>query len=639
MQAFIHTVLSETGRLSNVKSNFEFRSQQLQMSLDTARMFEQRTCLLAEAGTGTGKSLAYLLPAALWEHNVMISTGTKNLQEQLYFQDIPLLNRLLDNPVKAVLMKGRQNYICWNRWEHAEISHGMIDPLELSLLPKITEWLKTTQTGDQSELSFLPDQSRLWRYICSRNETCLGSRCHYNPKCFVLRMKMEAQNAKLVIVNHHLFFADLIFRQQRMGAVLPNVDGIIFDEAHLLDEVATEAFGIRISLSEILDLLTLLSDWKPKKTDRKTQWKLSAPMDAVKSAASMFFDFFGKGEGRFLLEKKYNKDASRLAGSLIDSLNELAITIKQETGIPGELQDEYSAKISEFTGAIKFLNSQAEPDFVYWFEHAATTNILHANPLDIASDFSRSILNPQKPVLFTSATLTANDCFDHIVRRLGLGDVERKIYPSPYHYTEQAILYLPEHLPDPGDQAFFQTAAEEIVRLLEITRGRAFVLCTSYRGMNAIRSAIKDRLDYTLIVQGDAPRNVLVERFREDTHSVLLATSSFWQGIDVPGESLSCVIIDKLPFAAPSDPITDARIRYMRSNGREPFKEYQLPEAIVVLKQGVGRLIRSRTDKGMVAILDRRLTTKSYGNQFLRSLPDFQRVKRLQEVRDFFRSV
>ncbi len=628
MDMDIDDILGRNGALASMMPGYEFRPQQMSMARDVLACLDMGSTLLAEAGTGTGKSLAYLVPIALRQKKTLISTGTKTLQEQLYFQDIPLLNQIMPRPVSAVLLKGRNNYLCLNRW-HALEKSGQLIGTE-SEHERFRSWADVTETGDRSELDFLSDNSRLWQAVCSRPEACLGKRCGFFNSCFVMRLKIQAQKADVVIVNHHLLMADRMVRKRNRPAPLPDVEALVCDEAHLLESIATEFLGVRISRWDIQDIVNVILEYKPGSALKKAIKK-------VRESTGLYFESFGIGESRFALAGRYSEEKSVRAQKLIQALTVLLHALKREKSIPDEVRNELDFRLQDIVESIGFINDMRDPEYVFWGELGPKGATLHANPIDISSDLPGMLISGDSPLILTSATLTVDGSFEFVRSRLGFPDPETRVYPSPFNYPEQTLLYIPEHLPTPDSPDFFHCAGAEVVQILKASRGRALVLCTSYRGMHALKEMIQETTDYTLLIQGDAPKNTLLEVFRKDVHSILIATASFWQGVDVPGAALSCVVIDKLPFASPSDPITAARINMIKNQGGNPFFNYQIPMAVMSLKQGLGRLIRSGTDFGVAVILDKRIRRSRYGYKFIRSIPDFPGTSRLQDVIDFFR--
>ncbi|MCD4653346.1 ATP-dependent DNA helicase [bacterium] len=634
----IRQCLRPDGLLSAGIPNYEFRPQQLQMALDiAATLHSVDGVFMAEAGTGTGKSLAYLIPAALLLRNVVISTGTKNLQEQLIEKDIPLLNKLLDQPVLAVLVKGRQNYLCKRRMKSFRERPEFNSVAEKKLFKLICVWENNTVVGDRAEMEFLPDYTSLWQNICSRRDDCMGGRCPEYGSCFLLRLRIRAQAADLVVVNHHLFFADAAMRRKNSISALPDTKAVIFDEAHLLDEIVTQFLGVHLGQTEINDFLRLIRRWKPSRKDLgKGKWSLTGVLGSVEEGAVMFFGSLQAGDGRFELLSRLNEETCRMGVLFIERLEYLNQNLDREGLIPQEFIDEWKQLCEEIIGKVRFFMSHDEPDMAWWGEHSPKGNSLHASPIDISEDFPRIIQNPLRPVIMTSATLTTGDSFNFIINRLGIHHCETTIYPSPFDYATQGLIYIPENIPEPNHPDFFQAGASEILQIIEASKGRAFILTTSYSAMNKFRDLIEDELEYNLLVQGDAPKQRLIRDFIKDKNSVLLATISFWQGVDVPGEALSAVIIDRLPFASPSDPVVRAKIDHLNDRNGNAFMKYQVPSAIMMLKQGVGRLIRSRADRGLVVVLDNRILKKRYGSEFIRSLPGFTRARSIDVIERFF---
>ena len=641
MEQFIRTCLEPDGRLARAFLNYEFRPQQLEMALDVAATLQSETGIfIAEAGTGTGKSLAYLIPAAAMKRHVIISTGTKNLQEQLMKNDIPLLNTILDRAIYAVLIKGRQNYLCLRRFElfsdHPEFSSVK----EKKLWQSVVDWAVSTDTGDSAEMDFLPDYSPLWKNICTRRDDCMGVRCPYYSSCFLLRLKIKAQAADMVVVNHHLYFADVMLRQKSSVSALPDTHAVIFDEAHLLEEIVTQFLGAHLGQGDVFDFTRLIRRWKPERKDLgKAGWGLDVCLKQVEEGAVLFFNSMPSGEGRFDFVPMMKEEVVRLGNVFIERLDSLRGRLDGEGLIPAEFIVEWKEICRNMANAVRLFMDHSEPGMAWWGEHTNQGNYLHAGPVDISGDFLSIISNPVRPVILTSATLTTDSTFDFLVSRLGLQRSENRIYPSPFDFAQQGIMYMPVHLPNPNSQNFYDECAVEIQKILEITQGRAFILTTSYTGLEKLRALLTDAIPFPLLVQGDKPKSVIIDDFRRDVRSVLLATISFWQGVDVPGESLSAVIIDKLPFASPGDPLVKARVEFLKAQGQDPFYGFQVPNAIMMLKQGVGRLIRSKTDRGMITILDHRIQKMGYGRKFLRSLPGFSQTSDLHEVNYFFRSM
>ncbi len=614
-------IFEEKGRLSRLLPGYEPRAEQRQMGEAVFRALQHKEHLLVEAGTGTGKTLAYLTPAVLSGQRVVISTGTKALQEQLYYKDVPLLRRALERDFPVAYMKGRANYLCWSRFENLR-SLGLLEhPGDALRLKQIARWLEGTRTGDVAELSGLDESSPLWRQIHAGSETCSGGKCPDLGRCFITAMRRQAAKADIVIVNHHLFFADLALRERGYGEVMPDYHAVIFDEAHMLEEVATHHFGFRVStyrLEELVgDTRRALRGRRASKKEREIG-KLCKEIEH--GAGDFFLQFTGKAE-------RYRLEAQDLDGQTASQGSALILLLSRLAGVLSELPSgtEVLAACARRAGEIgrelQLILEGGDPSYVRWCEIRGRGVFLHASPIDVSEPLAGGVFARVCSAVLTSATLATGGNFEFIKERLGLAEARDLLLASPFETPRQALLYLPVMEHDPNSTGFAQEAAAEIARILEKTKGRAFILFTSFRRMDEVHRLLRDRARYEILKQGEASREALLARFREETHSVLLATRSFWQGIDVPGEALSCVIIDKLPFASPAEPVVAARIEAIRRRGGNPFYEFQLPEAAIALKQGFGRLIRSRRDRGVLSVLDRRMTTRSYGRYFLQSLP------------------
>ncbi len=634
----LQSILGTGGILENRLDGFSSRPGQVAMAQTVAHSILDRTPLVAEGGTGIGKTLAYLVPSILTGLKVVVATGTKTLQEQIFFKDLPLLIDSVDLPVRATYMKGRSNYLCKLRFGQFTAQGLFRFASEGPLFDEVVRWADVTETGDRAELTDLPDDFRTWSEITSTSDNCLGSHCRFYNSCFVTKMRKKAQDANLIIVNHHLYFADLAVRERRFGEVIPDHDVVIFDEAHLLESVATQYFGVSVSNYRVFSLTDDISRWLQAK--QLSILALSKALEECKSAAVRLFEAFSAMQPRFRFEARMidnlmQEDHIILAQAL-SAVQRLCIEI-------GEQRDDDEARgLGDRAKAIitdlHEMFEERREDMVYWGEVRPRSVILHGSPLDVAP-LMRSYLfkRPVHPI-FTSATLAADGNFDYFKGRLGLpSDAVESLFPSPFNYRRQAALFIPRVMPEPSHQQFVPRAAELINQLIRLSKGRALVLFTSYANMNAVHERLVSRIEQPLLKQGDAPRNRLLDEFRSNIDSVLFATGTFWQGVDVLGEALRVVIIDKLPFESPGDPVTEARIDYLRKQDRNPFYTYQVPTAIIQLKQGVGRLIRDHGDWGIIAILDRRLRSKSYGKFFLRSLPRSIQMDRLEQVSAWWR--
>jgi ATP-dependent DNA helicase DinG len=634
--------------------DFEPRAGQLDMASRVARVFEDGGVLLAEAGTGTGKTLAYLVPAILSRQRVLVSTGTKTLQEQIFFKDIPALRVALDVPFTATYMKGRANYLCLHRLD--QLNEGSGPAAHDVFLPMIREWSGRTEIGDRAELEDLPEDLPFWNEVAATAETCLGTECPRYDDCFVTRMRQRAAASDIVIVNHHLLCADAAVRQNAYGEVIPGCNHAIIDEAHQLEDIATQYFGFSVSTYRVEDYARdverfLQSGAVDGATSRAD---LEKAIDKLRDHARSFFSELAfahrttdrlRGEERVRITDASVSETRHAAAYLAGALDVIEATLvlsakprADSDGEPPPVLDSatLARRAGEIRDELRFLLRVGDPAYVYFVEFRGKGTFLRAAPIDVSAIVRQLLLDRMRTTVLTSATLTVDGRFDYIRRRLGVSSAADVRLTSEFDFAEQAILYLPPRMPDPRSPEFATAAGRQVIELLKRTRGRAFVLFTSYATLRSVQAIAEMALDYPILVQGTAPRSQLLQQFRATPHSVLFATSSFWQGVDVVGEALSCVIIDKLPFASPGDPITAARIDAIRAEGGEPFNDYQVPLAILTLQQGLGRLIRHRKDRGVLAILDPRLKTKGYGRRFLQSLPPAPVVHDLGAVEAFF---
>ncbi len=649
----MEAIFGHGGLIARAHPDYEYRPGQIQMAEAVLRAFEERRHLIVEAGTGTGKTLAYLVPAIAAATargtRVLISTGTKNLQEQLMEKDIPFLQRVLPKKFTAAYMKGRSNYACLNRIKKAEgapILEGLDD---VDYFEEVRRWARESQTGDRAELTDLPEYLSFWRQIDARSETCLGQKCPDYDACFITRMRQRATEADIVIVNHHLFFADLALRGGEYGQVLPDYSAVIFDEAHAIEDIAADYFGAQISNYMVEDLLRDLQQLPV--TDTGANRELTRSAGRVARFGEQFWLGFHGGraeEGRFpLLPGTFARrtrdgeiEATALGDaylSLDGSLQRMETTLDALAGEQPPEVENLLRRIRELRFNLEFIVAGDDQRYVYWVERRGRGVWLHASPIDVSSLLQEKLFERVETVVLTSATLSSAGNFGFVRERLGLpAETEELVAPSGYDYERQAILYLPPRMPDPRSPEWADRAAAEVVKILNVSRGRAFVLSTSLAGMRALYERVAPLIDYPCFVQGSASKAGLLDKFRATPHAVLFATASFWQGVDVRGEQLSCVIVDKLPFAVPSDPVVAARQRFIDEQGGSSFYEYSVPQAIISLKQGLGRLIRSATDRGVLAVLDPRLRTQGYGRLFLASLPPCRTTSDLAEVASIF---
>jgi len=651
----LHEFFSPGGILSRSPLPYEYRPGQLEMARAVEQALAERRHLIVEAGTGTGKTLAYLLPALRTGRRVIVSTGTKALQDQLFFRDVPFLETLL-GPLHVCYMKGRNNYLCRHKLVALRDQPILSGLEEISQYHQIATWEKETETGDRSELSTLPESSALWQKLDARSDACLGSSCPDYRRCFITEMRRRALESDLIIVNHHLFFSDLAVRQQASGApdagILPESFAVIFDEAHELEEVASQYFGLSVSN---LRFEELARDIEALLRSKDGTAHLPALTQQLRERSRLFFaalPLHSEGRHPFADRESFLESSGDLYLGVTALLRQLESEMELLTA--ADEAAGLARRIVRLRSELEFLLETSSSNMVYWLErrgdassdqgsapragraHRSTHTNIQATPIDVSELLRELVFEPFPSVVLTSATLTVQGGFEHLRRRLGLEDCRELVVPSHFRYERQALLYLPPQMPDPRHEGFVSAAAALIERVLRITRGRAFCLFTSYAQMRALYERLMPVLGFPILLHGTAPRKALLEEFRSTPNAVLFGTSSFWQGVDVQGEALSCVIIDRLPFAVPSDPVVQARMRAIEENGGRPFFDYQVPEAVLTLKQGFGRLIRSLEDRGVLVLLDPRVRTQRYGRVFLQSLPPYRMTTEIADVEEFF---
>jgi len=630
----VQDILSETGPLAGSIDGFTVRPQQQQLAQTIADVMNNNDSLVCEAGTGTGKTFAYLVPALLSGKRVIISTGTKHLQDQLYYKDLPIVRKALNVPIVTALLKGRANYLCLHRLENGDGDFHYLTKEDLSDIPMVKQWATQTDIGDLAELINLPEDAAIRSRIVSNTENCLGQDCSFYDDCFVFKARRKANEAEIVVVNHHLLLADLALRESGFGEVLPKADTIIFDEAHLLPTLASEFFSQTLSSRQFSELfsdttaayLTVAND-------------MAEVLDEIRDCQTGLRKFrlsLGNKDRRVAWNEVFSeKKVNQALQDLCDNLIALEKYLDSLAGRSKALENCWRRCGNMIEALQNFVERESE-DLVQWLETRGQGFLLHQTPLDISATFQARLAEHGCNTIYTSATLSVAEDFSHFSDQLGLSEITAKSWDSPFNYQKQALLYLPQGMPEPNEPVYTEAVVNMALPVIEASQGHAFLLFTSHRAMNEAYSLLAKRIDYPLMRQGDAPRSELLQLFRNTENAVLLGTSSFWEGVDVRGKALSCVIIDKLPFAPPDDPVFRARAAKMRENGQNPFMTYQLPQAVISLKQGVGRLIRDANDYGVLMICDPRLKTKSYGRIFLKSLPDMKRSTELADVDAFF---
>ncbi len=626
---------SRTGVLSKWHPQFEFRPGQLEMAEAVESALLEKKHLLVDAGTGTGKTLAYLVPAILSGKRVVVSTGTKNLQEQLFFKDIPFLQQHFSRLLNVCYMKGRANYACRQKIYDAEKEPVLTGLEEVADFQIIRDWEKTTETGDRSEIKTLPEHSSAWGKVDARRDLCTGQRCLQFERCFITKMHQKAHESDIVIVNHHLFFADLAVKDGDFGGIIPDYAAVVFDEAHEIEDVAGQYFGVSVSNYQFQDVIRDVAGMSRRKQFGSQE--LDRILDTLRDRSETFFYLFGEADGRagFRGHEAFLETHHEHYMDVLHAIELLGTHLQLIKDAPEESIPLFR-RTQELSQRLQFWTRGGEKTYVYWIEKRGRGIFLQATPIDVSSLIQTKLFDSMNTVVLTSATLAVGGTFEFAEKRLGVKTARTLVVPSHFEYHRQALLYVPQHLPDPRSPAFTAAAAAEILKILNLSQGRAFVLFTSYQQMRLMYDRVSLAIEYPTLMQGTGPRNALLDEFRRTDGCVLFATSSFWQGVDVQGDRLSCVIIDKLPFAVPSDPVVEARIQNIREEGGNPFYDYQIPQAALTLKQGFGRLIRSSSDRGVLALLDNRITKKLYGQVFFDSLPDYGFTTNIEEVEKFF---
>jgi ATP-dependent DNA helicase DinG len=645
--AEVDRIFGAGGPLAPAVGTFKPRQSQTEMAKAIAHAISEQGTLIAEAGTGTGKTFAYLVPALLWGGKTIVSTGTKNLQDQLFSRDIPTVRAALRAPVSVALLKGRSNYLCHYHLERTLSNGRLTSRDDVGHLREISRFIKMSQSGDKAELTKVPETASVWNLVTSTRENCVGQECQYYQDCFVMKARREAQQADVVVVNHHLFFADVALKEGGMAELLPSANTIIFDEAHQLPEVATLFFGTTVSTGQVLELCRDVLAEGLAHARGGVDW--AKVVTVVEKAARDLRLTFPEGGTRLSLPQippsseffpALEKLKEELEG-LIDVLEaqaERAETIEQCRVRAVELLDQYKAWKSE----PKKGKEVEGDDAVLWVEAFSSSLQLHKTPLSIAPIFAGQRAGTPRSWIFTSATLAVKNDFKHFTAQLGMTGEPAQSWPSPFNYPDQGILYVPTGLPEPNTFGYTDAVVDAALPVIEAAGGRCFFLCTTIRAVNRVAERLREEfaargLEFPLFVQGERGRTELLDSFRNAGNAVLVGSQSFWEGVDVRGEALSLVIIDKLPFAPPDDPVLAARIEVMEKKGMNGFVHHTLPEAIINLKQGAGRLIRDVDDRGVLMLCDPRVISKPYGRRIWQSLPPFRRTRVQAEVIEFFK--
>ena len=615
------------------------RQQQLEMALAIEAAIKGNKQLVAEAGTGTGKTFAYLIPALLSGGKVIVSTGTKTLQDQLYTRDLPAVRDALKVPVTVAMLKGRANYVCHFHLERAANEGRFVSREDAGYVHIIRNFMENSSTGDKAELTEVPENATIWPSVTSTRDNCMGQECNYYKDCFVMEARKRALAADVVVVNHHLFFADVMLRDEGVAELLPSANTVIFDEAHQLPEVAGLFFGEDVSTSQLLELAR---DTEAEYiTTAKDCPALQEAANKLEKSVRDFRLVFAYEGSRMPVQKALAlKNFDTAYAEMQEKLKALTDVLETQAARDPALENCWQRGAALMIQLQRWLGAE-NANLVRWVEVFTQSVQLHATPLSVAEGFGKQLNAQPRAWIFTSATLAVKSDFSHYINQMGLTNADTGYWSSPFDYDKQALFYAPPDMPDPNSPGYSASVAAAALPVIQASQGRAFVLCTSLRAMREIHALLKEAfeqngIEYPLLMQGESSRTELLERFRKRGNAVLVGSQSFWEGVDVRGEALSCVIIDKLPFAPPDDPVLSARIDKLNAEGKNAFMEYQLPYAVITLKQGAGRLIRDEADRGVLMICDPRLITKPYGRRIWQSLPPFKRTRVLADVLAFF---
>lgn len=631
------SLFSPDGELSQAISGFSARKAQIDMAIEVEKAIKQATPLIVEAGTGTGKTFAYLAPIMLSNKKAIVSTGTKNLQEQLFHRDLPLLKKAIASNRRAALLKGRSNYLCLHRLSQHSGNSTLLEKQTLGELTEVRHWASTTKSGDIGELKSLAEDARVIPLVTSTVDNCLGKDCPDYEDCYLVQARRKAMDADIVVVNHHLFFADMALKDTGFGELIPEADIVIFDEAHQIPDIASEYFGEALSSRQIHDMARDIEVLH--RTVLKDAQQLTKAAEKCRLLAADLRILFPvtpeRGNWRRMLSRA---DIQVQLSKIDDALNTLYQVIKLHLGREKDL-DTLFERVTESRRKLAILNDPNQIGVSLWYETTPKHIVLHLTPLSIAKKFASFIDEPKRGWVFTSATLMVDGGFDHFQRLMGLDHAKALALDSPFDYQQQALLCVPRYLPEPSSWDMKKTLLEIAIKLIAASNGRCFLLFTSHAMLKEIASKLEDKISNPILVQGTTTKRALLEEYVRNKRAVLLGTGAFWEGVDVRGDDLTCVLIDKLPFASPDDPLLQARIEDCRKTGANPFATLQIPQAVISLKQGAGRLIRDEHDKGVLVICDNRLITKEYGKTFLASLPDMKRTRDINNAVDFLRKL
>lgn len=633
----VESFFAENGPLSGVLSGYKVRQQQLDLSVAIESSIKDSSALIAEAGTGTGKTFAYLVPALQTDQKVIISTGTKNLQEQLFKRDLPLVKQLIDQQKDTALLKGRSNYLCIHRVKLNEVSQRGLEKDTLEEFRIVQKWSAGTKTGDMSELTHLKEDAKVLPLVTSTIDNCLGKDCSYFEDCHLVKARKKAMLADVVVVNHHLFFADLALKEQGFGELIPSAQSIIFDEAHLIPDIASEYFGENFSTRQLNDQLKDLV--KLQKVSLKDASQLSDFAEKCQYVVSdLRMQFPADGErGEWLQALKRPSIVSQI--ELLDEQLSLLLAVGEANNGRDTDIDSLLEKIADNAKRLAKFMMTDHKDVSLWYETTKYHVVLHLTPLSIAKQFEKVMDDRQASWIFTSATLAIDGEFSHFQKLMGLHQANTLCFDSPFDYQQQAMLCVPRYLPEPNSPKMKEALADTAKELITAAKGRSFILFTSHRMMREVAAMVEQSISNPIYVQGDRAKAAILKDYLDNPSSVLFATGAFWEGVDVKGDDLLCVMIDKLPFASPEDPLLKARLDDCRKQGGIPFFDIQVPQAVIALKQGAGRLIRDVDDRGVLVICDNRLVTKAYAQTFLNSLPNMQRTRSIEKVKAFLLSI